>query len=896
MTSDNFRSLERTIVVSLPNDRPPTEQEIRDLAMRLRSVFPVADEEFDALLRQLHAKLSIEMDTGTALVAEHAPWLSALKPSIDPFYWDRFYKFLQKKDWPPRVVSTLDRVTDDILDLVGNPTQITPWKRRGLVVGDVQSGKTATYTALCCKAGDVGYRLIILLTGTLESLRRQTQERLDEGFVGLDSSGELRKIRSRAAIGVGLIDGRKDAGVFTSREHDFKKALLNALGFRLDSFKIPVLVVVKKNKKILEHLERWLTEFNAGAGGFIDAPVLVIDDEADSASVNTRSAAEDPTAINTRIRALLRLFTHSSYVGFTATPFANVFIDPDNVDDMLGSDLFPRDFIYSLEAPTNYMGPQAVFGEEPKVNMLRGIEDADAIFPPKHKNTLIVDDLPRTLLDAARAFLLSNTIRDLRGEGPTHRSMLVNVSAWTNVQEQVRTLLHSWLSQVQQDIRNYSQLPPTEALKNETIAALHATWQAEYDGLGIPWGSVQTALVAGALPVVIQAVNQRTGAASLDYSKHRENGLRVIAIGGNSLSRGLTLEGLSTSYFFRNSQMYDTLLQMGRWFGYRDGYADLCRLWLTDDAVHWYAYISMATEELRSEFKRMRAQDRTPQDFGLKVRAHPDALMVTARNKMRNSQTVERVISMRGQSPETARLRSNENIIRANRITVERFITSLRDEGFEQTASGLGNPFWRAVPNHLIAQLLRGFDVHPLNISFQAADLANFIESTTEERLQRWDIVFPQGEGTLDDVAGVAVKRNKRKVRVDENSVLVSGRSARVASRGIEREGMEPDLVERITRQFKDKPENKTKSVPDSVYRVARTRPLLLIHVIEAKAEAGEKQPPDGLIALGLSFPDFNDDDVARRVKYRVNLVELRAMLENEIDEDIDETDDDDES
>ncbi len=660
------------------------------------------------MLRHLHAKLSIEMDTGVALVAEYAPWLSALKPSIDPFYWDRFYKFLQKKDWPPRVVSTLDRVTDDILDLLGNPTQTTPWKRRGLVVGDVQSGKTATYTALCCKAGDVGYRLIILLTGTLESLRRQTQERLDEGFVGLDSSGELRKIRSRAAIGVGLIDGRKDAGVFTSREHDFKKALLNALGFRLDSFKIPVLVVVKKNKKILEHLERWLTEFNAGAGGFIDTPVLVIDDEADSASVNTRAATEDPTAINTRIRALLRLFTHSSYIAFTATPFANVFIDPDNVNDMLGSDLFPRDFIYSLEAPTNYMGPQAVFGEEPSVNMLRSIEDADAIFPPKHKNTLVVNDLPRTLLEAARAFLLSNTIRDLRDEGPTHRSMLVNVSAWTNVQEQVHTLLHTWLSQVQQDIRNYSQLPPKEALRNETIAALHATWSAEYSELGIPWSAVQTALVVGALPVVIQSVNQRTGAASLDYAKHRENGLRVIAIGGNSLSRGLTLEGLSTSYFFRNSQMYDTLLQMGRWFGYRDGYADLCRLWLTDDAVHWYAYISMATEELRTEFKRMRAQNRTPQDFGLKVRAHPDALMVTARNKMRNSQTVERVISMRGQSPETARLRSNENIIRANRITVERFITSLQEEGCKQTTSGLGNPVLACSPEPVDCAIVEG--------------------------------------------------------------------------------------------------------------------------------------------------------------------------------------------
>ena len=895
MPSDNFRSLELTITVLLPYDRPPTEQEVKKLATRLRTALPVSDEEFGILLRHLHTKLSIQMDTGVALVAAHTPWLNALKPSIDPFYWTRFHKFLQRKDWPPRVVSTLDRVTDEILDLLGNPTHATPWKRRGLVVGDVQSGKTATYTALCCKAGDVGYRLIILMTGTLESLRRQTQERLDEGFVGLDSSGELRKGRSRAAIGVGLIDGTKAAGVFTSREDDFKKALLNARGLRFDSFTIPFLVVIKKNKKILEHLERWLVESNVGAGGSIDAPVLVIDDEADSASVNTRGANEDPTAINTRIRALLSLFTHSSYIGFTATPFANVFINPDNTDDMLGSDLFPRDFIYSLEAPTNYMGPQAVFGEEPTVNMLRNIDDADAIFPSKHKNTLVINDLPGTLKEAARAFLLSNTIRDLREEGPTHRSMLVNVSAWTNVQEQVHTLLHSWLSQVNQDIRNYSQLSPSEALKNDTIAELHATWIAEFAPLGVPWASVQSALVVGALPVVTQAVNQRTGAASLDYARHRENGLRVIAIGGNSLSRGLTLEGLSTSYFFRNSQMYDTLLQMGRWFGYRPGYRDLCRLWLTDDAEHWYKYISAATEELRAEFKRMRGQDRTPQDFGLKVRAHPDSLMVTARNKMRNSRTVERLISLRGQSLETARLKTNENVVRANRITVEIFVKSLREEGYEQIVSGLRNPLWRAVPNRLIAQLLRGFDVHPMNISFQAVDLANYIEGTTEERLRCWDVVFPQGKGALDHVAGVSVLRNQRNVRVDESSVLVSGRSARVASRGIESEGMEPELVERIKQQFKEKPENKNKSVPDSVYRVERTRPLLLIHVIEAQGDPGGKQPPEGLIALGLSFPTFNDDDIARRIKYRVNLVELRALLENEVDEEIDESDDNDE-
>jgi hypothetical protein len=262
MTSENSRLLERTIIVSLPADRAPTEKELGELAARLRGAFPVTDEEFDILLKRLHAKMAIEMDIGVVLVSEHRPWLNARKPMIDPFYWERFQQLLAKKDWPPKVIGTLDRVTDDILDLLGNPAETSPWRRRGLVVGDVQSGKTATYTALTCKAGDAGYRLIILLTGTLENLRRQTQERLDEGFVGLDSSGELTKIRSGRAVGVGLIDPRRAAGVFTSRDRDFSKVLLNALGFRLDSFNIPVLVVVKKNKRILENLELWLTRIS----------------------------------------------------------------------------------------------------------------------------------------------------------------------------------------------------------------------------------------------------------------------------------------------------------------------------------------------------------------------------------------------------------------------------------------------------------------------------------------------------------------------------------------------------------------------------------------------------------------------------------------------------------
>ena len=890
MSSDNSRLLERMIIVSLPSDRPPTEQEIAERAALLRGAFPLIEEEYATLLKRLHARLAIEMDMGVFLAADHRPWLNARKPEIDPFYWARFQQLMEKKDWPPKVIATLDRVTDDLLDLVGNPAETNSWSRRGLVVGDVQSGKTATYTALCCKAGDAGYRLIILLTGTLESLRRQTQERMDEGFVGLDSSGVLTKIRTSRAVGVGLIDSRKSAGVFTSREKDFNKTLLNSLGFRLDIFKEPVLVVVKKNKRMLENLETWLKEFNATHNGRIDAPVLIVDDEADSASVNTRPADEDPTTINKGIRSLLRLFTHSSYIGFTATPFANVFIDPETEDLMLGSDLFPRDFIYSLEPPTNYVGPLAIFGDEPRLDLLRPIDDVDDIFPDKHKSDHAVPSLPPSLKEALQTYLLATTIRDLRGEGATHRSMLVNVSRFTSVQDQVASLIHTWLSQAQQDIRNYSQLPPKEALKNSTLAALHGTWKAEFSGIGIEWQRLQEGLITGVLPVVVQAVNQRTGAASLDYAKHRESGLRVIAVGGNSLSRGLTLEGLSTSYFFRNSQMYDTLLQMGRWFGYRDGYDDLCRVWLTDDAADWYSHISMASDELRAEVKKMRILGQTPKDFGLKVRAHPDSLIVTAQNKMRNAKTVERVISISGKLLETPRLKTNEHIIRANKQVVELFLRSLHEEGLVQMESGLHNPFWQAVPKAFIVKLLRGFDVHPLNISFQAADLAHFIENTTEPRLQKWDVVLPEGTGTPTRFGNVELKRNRRQVRVDENSVLVSGHRARVALRGIEREGLPASVINEISEAYKK--EHKNKSIPNSVYREARTRPLLIIHAIEPEA-AGPQIVSDDLIALGLSFPVFDDSDVAKRVLYRVNLVEWKAIAENEADDDIDEPEND---
>jgi len=898
----NVAKIESTVQVTLAPEAVPGEQDVADLVTRLRAVFPITDDEEAILLRRLHQRMAIRMDTGTALVArDHRPWVNARKTSIDPFYHARFekYLFMEPSAWSRPVVTTLDAVTDEILDLCGNPVNTDPWRRRGLVMGGVQSGKTATYTALCCKAADAGYRIIILLTGTQENLRRQTQERLDAGFVGLDSSGFLARERQNRALGVGLIDQSRTGVVFTSRTGDFSIQTVNRLNFRLSSFHEPILLVVKKNKRILQNLENWLRDFNADADGLINAPLLLLDDEADHASVNTKASDLDPAAINERIRALLRLFRRTTYVGFTATPFANIFIDPDTEHDMLGDDLFPRDFMYALEAPTNYVGPEKIFDDGPLAGLIRDIDDAGHVFPRGHKSALKVESLPPSLTNALDIFIVSNAIRDCRSEGPTHRSMLVNVSQFNDVQIQVADHLAERLKGIQNDIRNYSRLPKAEALQNPSLRRLHDVYGSEFSDSGSKWDDIQQALRDSALPIVVRAVNQRTGTTVLDYAANKESGLRVVAIGGNSLSRGLTLEGLSTSYFLRNSQMYDTLLQMGRWFGYRDSYADLCRIWLTEDAQHWYSHITQATVELRGEIRRMKSLNLTPQEFGLKVRAHPDALIVTARNKMRTAQTVERIISLSDQSLETPHIGSGAELIRINAGLVAEFLRELELAApHSKSPYGLNTLIWKNVPKDKIGALLRRFQAHPRNLTFQTEYLADFLDGTAVPSLAHWDVAVPGGQELPIPVGDLEIVPQMRTVTVeDDSSFLVSGKSARVASRGAEREGMDEADVEAITREYRaDHPDER--NVPDWQYRKRRAHPLLLIHFVRARAKREDGSieylfaDRDPLIALGLSFPRFEDDGPEKRVKYQVNVIEWRNLFSAEADDD-EEIDDD---
>lgn len=921
MTQATPESLAAASASILRLDPPPSEAEIDDVLGRMALAFSAGPETAAEARRLLHARFAIRMDMGQTLTSddEHVPWLAARSASIDRFYWTRYRELLLNNGRPPLVAATLDRATDDLLDLLGNPAEQAPWQRRGLVMGDVQSGKTASYAALICKAADAGYKMVILLTGILENVRKQTQERMDAAFVGLDSRDFLSgpQLRQKRHVGVGCINWQRNGVVFTSLDHDFRKDAASALNISLNAVVEPVLVVSKKHNAVLGRLSGWLRAKNADRDGKIDLPMLLIDDEADNASINTRKNPNQTTAINEAIRDLLGLFRRSSYVGFTATPFANIFIDPSSTDDMLGDDLFPRDFIHVLEPPSNYVGTNRLFpprdrddeiapGDEgsPQDDTLRTINDPDDWLPGGHKKDVEPGPIPESLRLALRCFLLTCAIRDLRVKdgtpgrgGGIHRSMLVHVSRFTDVQNRVVVSLHVELDGIRRSVRLHGALPPEAAIRQSPeIAALADAFSAEFGQCGQTWSTVLAALHDAIAPVRVQAVNQDTGPRSLDYSVTKEPpGVRVVAVGGNSLSRGLTLEDLSTSYFLRQARAYDTLMQMSRWFGFRDGYNDLCRVWLTEEAEGWYRHVTDAMVELKSDFLRMKRRKATPREFGLRVRTHPGTLLITARNKMASGLTVEGMwdISPMGRMFESSRLHSDRRRNEENFAQVERFFDRLVAVASCAHPSPHGGAFvWNDVPSSVIADFLDSFLVHPRNFDFQGDSIATFLrEAVTRDdpQLCRWTVALPtagdEDRVDLKALPQVEVKAGHRKVTLnrEDGSLHLSGKSARVGGRSDLRHAFVPEDFKKLT--------GGSSRFDERLVRRNMRQPLLVIYLLQGFPNTPEKSKEkykDGLVlpALGLHFPGSEDADARKNlVRYRLNRVAQKELLPDLDDE-----------
>jgi len=700
------------------------------IAMEIENVFllPGYDKlDKDELISQLEADFNVYSKEATLLVAEDVkPWLYDEKSKINPELWNRYKLYMNKKDssFP---MDSIDDATDKILDKCVNPKTKGRWDRRGMVVGNVQSGKTANYTGLINKATDAGYKLIIVIAGIHNSLRAQTQNRIDEGFIGRDSSDFILRQRTHR-IGVGNYNAQTEIFSYTSSDAkgDFNRKIATGISVPIKG-KSPTVLVIKKNKSILENLILWLnnfaTEDENGDRKIFDVPLLLIDDEADNASVNSGTELDVKT-INRLIRTLLNLFNQNTFIGYTATPYANIFIPSswsENLETMVkdvrlkvGEDLFPRDFIVNIPPPSNYIGAVQVFGFENEdtgeeyegLDIIRLAEDQEPYFPKKinriNKDDL-PDDVPTSLKTAVKSFILTCAIRRLRGQEKKHNSMLVHVALYVAWIDRVAWLLNEIMRDYKLQIRSGQG-----NLMNELQDLFENDFSPTTDNVlknivykdrkikTHTWEQVKSVLIDAVTKIEVRSVHGTKNTRSLEYHKIEDinyndydNGISVIAVGGNRLARGITLEGLSVSYYLRTTRLYDSLMQMGRWFGYRPGYADLCRLYTTEQLINWYRHITLASEEMKVDFDNMSAQNMRPKDYQLKVRTHSGLLNITGASKMREHEKIQ--VGFSGKIIQTYQLNKKEGFITNNFNALKNLLVRLEAPNKRKTKTGKVN-------------------------------------------------------------------------------------------------------------------------------------------------------------------------------------------------------------
>lgn len=862
----------------------------------------LSPDDTEQIVRDLESIFSVQQKRGAAVSSDFVPWLRGRRSQIDFFYWERLKNYyLGNSTLPPHVVATLDSVTDEVLDYCGNPTDSGLWRRRGMVMGHVQSGKTTNYAALICKAADAGYKIIILLAGITNSLRAQTQERIDETFIGRESVFE-RTMAASLPI-TRHASKRRFPAYGTSRIRDFRRDAASTYGVSLSALNEPIIFVTKKNKFTLEPLRDWLRDQHHG--GLITDPLLMIDDEADNASVNTSGDPGRVTAINSVMREILELFERSSYVGYTATPFANIFIDPETEESMLGDDLFPRHFIKALDPPSNYVGARRVFEDGGDLHdaTVRIVSDYRDVLPLKHKPSDLPDALPQSLHRAIRVFALTCAIRILRGDGQEHCSMMINVSRFNDVQDRVHGLVYEYL----QNLTNAAVVSAglgSAATEDPVISDFADDFESEFSDLEVEFAAVLSELTHALKTIVPITVNGRGG--KLDYSRHEADGLHVIAIGGLALSRGLTLEGLTVSYVLRNTAASDTLMQMARWFGYRPNYQDICRVYLPESSYDHYRYINDAIEELRWEVRRMEQIGATPEEFGLRVRQSPTAIRITAANKMRSATSITAAQDYSGRHIEGHVLANDQGVNDRNLGCVSQFLQGLGppdatneppDAAKEKEKEHAPRVGWRRVNGRKVLQLIRDFSfpvqhADLARISGESSLLGDYVSDRLSAEWGEWDVAIPtleKGEGALQDPFGFQVAIRRRERGHAQNGVYrVYGGRNRVA------DPADAQLYLTTSQLSKARDSN---ARGDSQYCRQRMRPMLLIHVFRTNgklASRGKDDTPhealhlrDPVVSLSFCLPSSKIEPRTRT--YQVNAVYRKQLQELAAEPDDDE-------
>jgi len=853
---------------SRPLDKNRIQQEIENLRMVIEAVqLPVIqsilaidefidleDGEWSRMKRDFESHFDVEMKHGDVIQGNEQQlrdttwWTSVKKQETDLYYWNRYREHLFKS-LPPTVVNTTDDDTDIVMNNLENP-ETERFSRYGMVVGHVQSGKTGNYSSLVCKAADAGYKFIVVVAGGMNNLRDQTQERMNESFVGYDKGTQ---------VGAGVGNGAKGKIPLslTTVERDFNRHDADRLsqGINFETVNVPVLLVIKKNVRTLKSVIEWLEK--QYKNNDIEHAMLVVDDESDNASINTKEE-DDPTSINLALRKLLSLFKRSAYVAYTATPYANIFIDHKAAHNTVGNDLFPKDFIYALDAPTNYFGARKIFIDSERRHLV-AIDEDEKYLPYSHNKEFRLDELPDQLLDAIRLFIINIAIRRARGQSDKHNSMLIHATRFTDVHKNLAALTANYMKSIKDDIVAFIALPDVE-LQSVFLKEIKETYYRYHAGIDITWERALKELDEFIEGVLVREVHTKT-VIPLEYRKDRAT--NAIVIGGASLARGFTVEGLSVSYFLRNTVFYDTLMQMGRWFGYRPGYEDLCRIFMHSDRITDFAEIITATESLVEDFRLMAANKKTPDDFGLYITENPDsALQITARNKQKHMEYYFHSMRLDGSLKETSYLSIDNDVIAWNLNAVRKVLDLLPPVLSDERETHV----WRDVDRSVVRYFVDAFKTYDRDkLGLTSRMPIGFIREFIEERETNWDVAIYSGGGGCFGYNTVKIKKQERQYSVRNGAFEILNRQVSSGSS----EAVPIEDAEALKRLKNDRKKA----------RAYRKRPLLMLHILEMKEKNGDSIV-DEIAAFGISFSgDALSDGLP--VRLMVNTVFFDQLVES---------------
>lgn len=849
-------------------------------------------------------------------------------------YRGRYLLYLENKLGRSKsMIIETERSSLEIIKKIGDPKNTNNFFVKGLVVGSVQSGKTSNFNAVVNSSIDVGYKLIIVLSGIMEDLRRQTQIRTEKEVEGkMIAQGKFIGVGEIASFGqLGQYTDVNQVIIPTSTQNDFNRTMQQA-HFSLNNTNV---LICKKNTSVLQNLLLWLNEYLLENNDKHNIPFLIIDDEADNASINNlgHKGADYANKINGHIRALLALFNRKTYIGYTATPFANILQDwnkkPDSkwkVKDSknnselkfdLEGNLFPDDFIELLIPPSNYIGPKNFF--ETRIEDVKKIDpllaapindyieyfpervevlsDGSLVGVEKYNNKTEFDNdataqtrfgnykeyrevtrattkydnyptaIPKSLDEAIKCFIISIAIRQSRRPElilsklfHPHNTMLIHISRFSDWQCRSKELINERINNLRTSLDN-----DTLTSKDSIYKEFHRIWikyfadaiynikeylPENYDDEYLTrkkFPEVRDLLVSAINGIEVKAVNT-VEKDTLDYESGEK---KYIVIGGNKLSRGFTLEGLTINYFIRNTNYADTLLQMGRWFGYRPGYLDCCKLFTTSESFEKFDQVTWTIEELEEEFRKLSRDKKKPKDYATKVLTHPGALQITRPAILKNA--ITETWSFEDRLIQTTDLHITKKTIDSSWHNFKNIYKKYKDE---------------FIYNDSHKSILLKTDINGIEdfiksqstfIGFESDSIVRFIRKCNEyDKLTNWTIAIKttgsSGKFEYKEVTGFAhdielTKRGGPKLtskyytRLFETNIFkVSGGSSNILSGG---KDMSMTLSEKEIKNIEDDFKAKhNKNAPEKAYRekIKATDGLLVVFLMNLNSIFDEEK------------------------------------------------------